>query len=200
LSVVDWPQNLWDPQVSASDADRRPVAGAMAHYIGHQYSEEELWQYYRNHADVHPREEPELRPLARRIRAFDIPNLTDVTFRCRRLGDLALALEQVLIGHLPGTTWEPFDRARPRGIIKYAIIHKIVMAPVDEATQEAMVLELFGRLETLNGERVGIGWYSSRWPENPPDDDVDIGEMDFRLMRGTYANTRVPGVGVPFYM
>ena len=63
-----------------------------------------------------------------------------------------------------------------------------------------MVLELFGRLETLNGERVGTNWYRSRWPENPPDDDADIGEMGFRLMCGTYANTRVPGVGVPFYM
>jgi hypothetical protein len=172
----------------------------MAPYIGHQYSEEELWQYRRDHADVHPREEAELRPLARRIRAFDIPVLTDVTFQCRRLSDFAQALEQVVVEHLPGITWDPFDQVRSSRVKKYALVHAIVKAPVDEATQEAMVLELFGRLETLNGERVGTAWYRSRWPENPPDDDADIGEMSFRLMRGTYANTRVPGVGVPFYM
>src|SRR5689334_17458587 len=112
MSVADWPQNLWDPRVSASDADQRPVAGAMAPYAGHQYSEEELWQYYRDHVDVHPQEEPELRPLARRIRAFDVPVLADVTFLCRRLVDFASALELAVAERLSGIMWEPFDRVR----------------------------------------------------------------------------------------
>src|SRR5262249_32424264 len=157
------PQNLWDPQVSASDADQRPVRGAMARYVGHQYSAEELWQYYLSHADVHPQEEAELQPLARRIRAFDVPVLAGVTFGCSRVGDLASTLERVVVEHLPGTAWGPFDRVRPGRVTKYAIIHEIVIAPTDEATQEAMVLELFGRLEIVNGERVGRDWYRQRW-------------------------------------
>lgn len=200
MSVTRWPQQLWDPHVSASDADQRPVGGALAPYVGQQYSAEELWQYHRIHADVHPQEETELRPLARRIRAFDVPMLAGVTFGCRRFSDLAAALEQAVAAQLPGTACGPFDRVRPGRVKKYGIVHVVVPAPLDEATGEDMVLELFGRLETLNGEPVGRDWYRRRWPEHPPDDDAEIGELAFRLARGTYANTRVPGVGVPFYL
>ena len=81
-----------------------------------------------------------------------------------------------------------------------------LLAAVDDATgrleaaQEAMVLELFGRLESLNGEPVGIDWHRRRWPEHPLADETEIGDLAFRLTRGTYANTSVPGVGVPFYL
>ena len=200
MSVSRRPQNLWDPRVSASDADQRPVLGEMALYVGHHYTEEELWQFYQQHADVYPQEEAELRPLARRIRAFDVPALSGVTFQCRRLGDLAVSLEKVVAEQLPGTAWEPFDQVRSGRVKKYRIVHEVVPAPVDEATKDAMVLELFGRLESLNAESMGIDWYRRRWPENPPTDDAEIGELAFRLTRGTYANTRVPGVGVPFYL
>jgi hypothetical protein len=194
------PQNLWDPRVSASDADQHPVLGEMAAYVGHQYTDEELWQLYQQHTEVYPQEEAELRPLARRIRAFDVPALSGVTFGCRRLGDLAVRLAQVVAEQLPGTTCGSFDRVRPGRVTKYGIIHEVVPAPLDEATQEAMVLELFGRLESLNGEPVHRNWYRERWPENPPADDAEIGDLAFRLTRGTYANTSVPGVGVPFYL
>lgn len=39
MSVSRRPQNLWDPRVSASDANQRPVLGEMALYVGHQYTE-----------------------------------------------------------------------------------------------------------------------------------------------------------------
>lgn len=200
MSVSRRPQNLWDPRVSASDADQRPVLGEMARYVGHQYTKQELWQLYQQHVEVYPKEEAQLRPLARRIRAFDVPVLSSVTFQCRRLGDLAVSLEKIVAEQVPGTAWEPFDRVRPSRVKKYGIIHEVVPAPVDEATKDAMVLELFGRLESLNAESMGIDWYRRRWPENPPADDTEIGDLAFRLTRGTYANTSVPGVGVPFYL
>jgi hypothetical protein len=194
------PQDLWDSQVSARDTDQRPVLGGMARYVGHQFTDEEVWQYYRSYADVHAQEEAELRPLARRIRAFDVPALAGVTFGCRRFSDLAAVLEQVVAEQLPGTACGPFDRVRPGRVKKYGIIHEVVPAPPDEATGEDMVLELFGRLESLSGEPVGRDWYRRRWPEHPPDDDAEIGALAFRLARGTYANTNVPGVGIPFYL
>jgi hypothetical protein len=200
MSVSRRPQNLWDPRVSGSDADQRLVLGKMAPYVGHQYTAEEWWQFYRQHADVYPQEEADLRPLAQRIRAFDVPVLSSVTFQCRRLGDLAVTLEQVVAEQLPGIAWEPFDRVRPSHVKKYGMLHEVVSAPVDEATQNVMVLELFGRLQTLNGEPVGRNWYDQQWPENPPADDAEIGDLAFRLTQGTYANTSVPGVGVPFYL
>jgi hypothetical protein len=193
-------EDLWDPRVSANDADQRPVLGALASYVGHQYTEEELWQYYRMYADVHAREKAELRPLARRIRTFDIPVLSGMAFACRRLGDLAETLKRVVVERLPVTAWEPFDQVNPGLVKKYGIIHELVPAPIDEATQEAMVLELFGHLQAFNGESVGRSWYDRQWPENPPDDEVEIGDLAFRLTRATYANTNVPGVEVPFYM
>lgn len=191
---------LWDPRVSASDVDQRPVLGKMAAYVGHQYTAEELWDYYQLHAEVYPQEEAKLRPLARRIRASDVPVLSGVTFGCRRLGDLAATLEQVVTERLPEIAWRPFDGVRVGRVTKYGIIHEVLPAPVDEATQEAMTLELFGRLESLDGELVQRNWYRERWPENPPADDDEIGDLAFRLIRGTYANTSVPGVGVPFYL
>lgn len=194
------PRDLWDPRVPASDADQRPILGKMAAYVGHQYTAEELWQFYQAHAEVYPQEEAELRPLARRIRAFDIPILSGVAFGCHRLGDLATVLERAVAERLPEIAWEPFDGVRPSRVRKYGIIHEVLPAPADEATQEAMTLELFGRLESLDGELVHRNWYRERWQENPPTDDDEIGDLAFRLIRGTYANTSVPGVGVPFYL
>lgn len=195
------PQNLWNPRVSANDADQRPILGVMTPYVGHQYTEEELWQFHKQHSDIYPQEEAELRPLARRIRAFDVPSLSGVTFGCRRLGELAVTLERIVAEQLPGATWEPLDPVSlSRLAKKYGIIHGVLPAPMDEATQDAMSLELFGRLESLNGEPVHRDWYRERWPEYSPVDDAEIGDLTFRITRGTYANTSVPGIGVPFYL
>ncbi len=200
MSSARRPPNLWNPRVSARDADQRPVLGEMAGYVGHHYTEEEVWRFHQQHVDVYPDEEAGLRPLARRIRAFDVPLLSGVAFQCRRLEDLAVALEQVVAERLRGIVWEPFDQARSSRVKKYGIIHEVTPAPVDEATDDAMALELFGRLESLNAESIDRDWYRRRWPEHPPADDVELGDLAFRLIRGTYANTSTPGVGVPFYL
>jgi hypothetical protein len=95
------PADLWDPRVVAGEADHGPVSGAMALYVGSQYSAEESWGYYRIHGDVHPKEEPLLRPLAARIRAFDIPALRGVTWTVSRLRDVAPTQQAMLAERLP---------------------------------------------------------------------------------------------------
>jgi len=49
--------------------------------------------------------------------------------------------------------------------------------------------------------RAGITWYRELRPDDPAgSDDVVLGELTFLVERATYANTRTPGIGVPFYM
>jgi hypothetical protein len=181
------------------------VLGVMAPYVGAQYSAEEIWGYYRNHADVHQAEEAVLRPLAARIRAFDVPALAGVTFTVNRLCDAAPALEAVLAERLPVVAWAAFDALHLAlqlvRIKKYGLIHEVVEAPVDEATGDPMVVELYGRLAQFNGQPADRGWLREvHLQDSPGADDAAIGAMTFRLERATYANTRTPGIGVPFYM
>jgi len=44
------------------------------------------------------------------------------------------------------------------------LLHEVVEAPIDEATQDPMVLEVCGRLTQVNGQPVGIGWYRDVGP------------------------------------
>ncbi len=49
--------------------------------------------------------------------------------------------------------------------------------------------------------RAGITWYRELRPDDPAgSDDVVLGELTFLVERATYANTRTPGMGVPFYL
>lgn len=173
----------------------------MVRYVGRQYTADELWAFYSDYADVHSSEEAALQPLSARIRAFDVPVLAGAIFTASRLRDVASALQEVLTQRLPDIAWDILDRFRVGRITKYAIIHHVAQAPVDESTQQQMVLELFGFLTEVNGQQLGRGWHQRLRPtEQAVNDDAEIGEMVFRLQRGTYANTRTPGVGVPFYM
>jgi hypothetical protein len=202
MPSAEWPPDLWDPHIVAKAADHRPVQGAMAPYLGPQYSAEELWDSYRIYDDVDPDEEAQLQPLAARIRAFDVAVLRDVTFTIDRLHNFAPALWALLAERLPSSAWAPFDDL---GVVapdlKYGIIHEVMKAPADNTTGEPMVLEVYGHLTQINGQPVGVSWYRAFRPKDPPGTDaVVIGEMTFRLERATYANTRWPGVGVPFYL
>ena len=202
MPVAQWPPDLWDPHIVAKAADHRPAQGAMAPYLGTQYSAAELWDYYRIHDDVNPDEEAQLQPLAARIRAFDVAVLRDVTFTIDRLHNAAPTLWALLAERLPSIAWAPFDDLGVLGpILKYGLIHEVVEAPADETTGEPMVLEVVGRLTQVNGQPVGVSWYREFRPKDPTGtDEVVIGQMTFCLERATYANTRWPGIGVPFYM
>jgi len=173
----------------------------MEPFVGTQYSVEQIWTYYRSHTDVYPDEEAQLRPLAARIRAFNVPVLSGATFTITRLSDTTLALYALLTEKLPGIPWDPAHQVHLGRIKKYGIIHEVVEAPLDGATQSAMVLEVYGHLDPVNGQTAGRDWYRELYPSEPSNgEDAVIGEMIFRLSLATYANTRTPGIGVPFYM
>lgn len=68
-----------------------------------------------------------------------------------------------------------------------------------------MVLEVFGHLTQLNGAALQrhqlMKWFEALTPQEKANlDDLVIGEMTFRIERASYANTAIPGIGVPFYM
>lgn len=174
----------------------------MAQYVGQQYSVEEIWRFYCRYRDVYPDEEATLRPLAERIRAFDVPRLAGMTFSVERLSDAAAALEALLLEHLPGISWKLVEQYLPflGPVKKYAIFHEALEAPVDETTQEPMVLEVYGHLTEINGQPAEIGWFE-QFPtdDEAEEDDSVIGPFVFRLERATYANTDFPGIGVPFF-
>ncbi|HLW00898.1 MAG TPA: hypothetical protein VKT82_19720 [Ktedonobacterales bacterium] len=185
--------------------DARPVAGLMAAFVGRQYTEEEVWQYCRRYRVQHVSQEAELRPLAARIRAFDVPVLAQAELQVSRLAELPGAVYDLLSARLPGWQWDAQQKAWRRQhmtgpVKKYAILHTDLRAPIDETTQQPMVLELFGRVTALNGQPVGIGWFGPRQEDRAAEDAIFLGELRLTLERATYANTDIPGIGVPFYM
>lgn len=202
MSFAGKPPDLWNPDYPAKAADHRPVTGPMAPYVGKQYSAEEIWRFYCRYVEVYPEEEATLRPLAERIRAFDVPRLAGATFTVERLGDAAAALEALLHEQLPGITWKLVEQYKPflGPVKKYAIFHETLEAPTDETTQEPMVIEVYGHLFQVNGQPAGRGWFQqARLANEAAEANAMIGPFVFRLQQATYANTDDPGIGVPFY-
>jgi hypothetical protein len=206
--MTDMMPDLWHPRFR--DAlplayDARPVMGWMAPFVGYRYTEEEVWQFYRRYAQVHKSEEEYLRPLAARIRAFDVPILKGAEVQISRLAELPDAVYDLLSMRLPGLQWNARQEAwrlqHMTGVVKkYAHLHTTLRAPNDETTQQPMVLELFGRITSLNGQPVGRGWFGPRQADRAAEDAVFLGELRIQLERATYANTASPGIGVPFYL
>ncbi|HEY7356671.1 MAG TPA: hypothetical protein VH590_09400, partial [Ktedonobacterales bacterium] len=172
--------------------DARPVAGLMVPFVGRRYTEEEVWQFYRRFADVHESEEEHLRPLTARIRAFDVPVLAQAELMVNRLAELAPAVYDLLSARLPGWQWDAqqkeWQRVHMTGPVKkYGILHTTLRAPIDEATQQPMVLELFGRVLSVNGQPVGRGWFKPRQEDRAAEDAIPLGEVRIQLQRATYA-------------
>lgn len=197
------PPDLWrkvDGEEDVFEEDARPVSGLMAPYVGRRYSADEIWVDYCRSNDIGLEDEPESRPRAKRIRAFDVPALADAVFISHRFCDVSAAITALLSERLPGIPWPqaPFN---PWGAIKYALLHETMPAPPDETTGQRMVIELYGGLESLNGQRASRMRFNAFHPVGEDEmDTLDLGEMRFRISHATYANTDIPGIGVPFYM
>jgi hypothetical protein len=179
----------------------------MAAYVGPQYSADQLWEHYRHYCgyELDPDEEMSLRPLAKRIRAFDVPRLKSGTFIADRLGGVVPALQALLLERLSGIFWDFADIGSSFEAVKYHIIHIITSAPMDETSREPMVLEIYGGLTQLKGAvphmRQMMKWFEALTPDEKANlDDIMIGKMTFQIERASYANTAVPGIGVPFYL
>ena len=207
--MIEYVPDLWKAS-GKSDLplrfDPRPVMGVMAPFVGHHYTMEEIWRFRQNYREIHKEEEKQLQPLAARIRAFDVPCLARTQLMVNRLGDLSETLSGLLLSHLSGWVWESqqsqwqrFHLAGP--IKKYGILHTILRAPDDATTRQPMVLELFGRVSTLNGQSAGKQWFRPfQQPDQTQEASLFLGDVCLLLERATYANTRFPGIGVPFYL
>ena len=198
------PPDLWNPDYPAKAASQQPVTGPMAPFVGHHYSVAEIWHHHCYHTDVYPEEEVIQRPLAERIRAFDVPDLAGATSTVKRLGEVAPALHALVCELLPGIPWGPLDFYLPGHLLgpikKYGLIHTDLEAPVDETTQEPMVLELHGFLTEVNGQPSRIDPFRHfALCEGQTIEDVAFESLVFKLERATYANTDNPGIGVSFY-
>jgi len=199
----DRPPDRWQVENDQdSPADDRPVGGFMAAYVGHRYPVDELLALYRDHADVHPEEEPTLRPRAARIRAFDVPTLSGAVVHFDRLSVAPERLQELLEERLPGATWHV---GRVSGLAKYGIVHTIVPAPKDESTGQTMVIELFGHAIGADHYPLPRTWFDPfraawRLAEQSGTPEPVVGALGLRIERATYANTFIPGIGVPFYL
>jgi hypothetical protein len=195
------PADLWSDAAVTSMASRERVRGLMAPYVGSQYSADEIWTYRRLVIDFRQAEEATLRQRAERIRAFDVPSLRGATFTLTRLVAVWTSLRSLLVERLPSVPWaaaeELFTKWRLMPIIRYALIYMEIEAPTDEATHEPMVLELVGNLLTVNHQPARYNWLNRVRPiATAPMEEAELGELDFRISRAMYANTRTPYIGL----
>jgi hypothetical protein len=98
----------WELPIEPNDLplfDPRPASGIMAKWIGHQYTEEEVWHFRQYNQDIYPDEEAELRPRAARIRAFDIPSFANFPIVITQLDHLSESLIDVLATKFPNWEW-----------------------------------------------------------------------------------------------
>jgi hypothetical protein len=106
---------------------------------------------------------------------------------------------------LPGIPWGPLDFFLPGHLLgplkKYGLIHTTLEAPIDQTTQEPMVLEVLGYLTEVNGQLSGRSAFrDDQLDARETLEDVRFASLLLRLERATYANTDNPGIGVSFYL
>lgn len=175
MATRNIPLDLWDPYLIVEDHFDANLQSDMLPYVDRRYTEEEIWGFYVNFADIDREDSSLLRTLAKRIRAFDVPNLSGITFLVHNFNDILSSLENILKQKIPTIEWSDLD-VDEEIIMKYRLLHVITPAPVDEATSQPMVLEIFGK---VTGQEPNL---------------------IIELINSTYANTEIPGIGVPFYL
>jgi hypothetical protein len=179
--------------------------GAMAGYLGPRFSVRDL-----DDEDKVLDEDRQFLPL---VRAFPVVPLLGATFKFSSEADIGERLRQLLALRLPGIEWElNADWDWATAFRKHQLVHVSLAAPPDLATGQPMSLELYGRLQLVDGlhldSEAGRAWSErridayceaqSRTPgELPP---VEGSEFFMALEAATYSNVQFPGVGVPFYM
>lgn len=194
-----------DLAVSFSEPSAMPPRGAMAGYLGTRFSEEDL-----DDEDKVLEEDRRFLPL---VRAYPVVPLLGATFRVSTEAEIGERLRQLLALRLPGIEWSLQDGWNwGPAFRKYQLVHVSLAAPPDLATGQPMSLELYGRLQSVDGLRLdspaGRAWSERRIDtflqaqgrnpsEMPP---VEGTNFFIELVAATYANVQFPGAGVPFYM
>lgn len=138
-----------------------------------------------------------------RVHAWPVLPLEGTSFRVERSQDIAASIRRVIGSALPGIDWwipeywdGPFE--------KYGFLHSAIAAPPNDATGEAMALELFG--ESDGAMAPGSDEWCAAMDEwarrGRVEADRPLGvrlPSTVRITVATYANILYPGIGVPFY-
>lgn len=119
----------------------RPT-GAMAAHLGRQYTVAEL-----DDEDKIMEEDRRFLPL---VRAYEVSPLLGATFTIRNAQEIGAALGRLLEEKLPGIGWQLKDQWLP-AFAKYQLVHTSLAAPPDLATGQAMALEIYGQLWSVDG-------------------------------------------------
>lgn len=193
-----WPKAPIDarglPAVDIQFRGSRPP-GLMAPFLGQRLDVTAT-------AGPETRDHVGLEALAR-VQAWPVPPLLGTSFRVERTEDIAASIRRVIGSALPGIDWwipehwdGPFE--------KYGFVHSSLPAPPNEATGEAMALELFG--EADGAMAPGSDEWSAAMFEWAKQGRVEAERplgvrlpTTVRITVATYANIQYPGVGVPFY-
>ena len=177
----------------------KQVLGQMKNYVGRRFSVSELSDSER-YTD-------EAATFLERIRAFRVPILIGQELIAKNETDLfdqltRLLEEKVLNANL---VFRPDDLSLSR-LRKYAFLHECIASPVDQATQQNMSLELFGRLiayDTLNLKQLDHidQFYHQRYENQIDGKDAPLEKaMIFELQTAKYQNIRFSSPGIPLYM
>jgi hypothetical protein len=200
LPTPHWPEPPIDARGltegdPAKRAGQRP-AGLMSPFVGARF-------------DMGSPARPELledvgAEALSRVSAWPVLPLQGASFHVSRSEDIGPGIRALVAALLPGIDWwipehwaGPFD--------KYGIVHKSFAAPPNEATGEAMAIELFGeaerRIEPGSAECMAamLSWLEHGPEGSRPPTGVRL-PTAVRIKVATYSNVRCPGVGTPFYM
>ncbi len=171
--------------------DEREPAGPLAAYLGPRFSIEQV-----RSAEDYVEDER----VQEFVRAYPVPGLADVEVEAADDGAaFASALATTLRAHLPWPEWT-VERDLSGPLRKYALLHTSLNAPIDEATNQPMALELCGALLTVGGAALPESG-SDEWFRRDRDLDTPLpGPITVRIHLAVYANVAYPGIGMPFYI
>jgi hypothetical protein len=172
-------------------ADNRPAAGRMVPFLGSMLDRDGLES--ETFLDW-----PMVVPL---VRAWPIDSLSGAVFSAGAEHDVGNALAALLAERCPGTTWDPPVRFWGP-LRKYGFLHVTLAAPVDEATDQPMEMEVLADATRIGEFADPQEWLRSRrstLPEYGMSTPAD-GPIEFAIRAATYSNISHPGVGVGFYL
>jgi hypothetical protein len=168
-----------------------------------------LARYLGQHIDISAETGPDILDFVgaealARVRAWPVLPLQGASFFVQRTQDIASALRSLLASVLPGIDWwvpehwdGPFE--------KYGLLHNSFVAPPNENTGEAMVIEVFGEAEhsVPHGSdecaRAMASWVKQGMNEAERPLGVRL-PTTVHISVANYVNVRCSGVGIPFYM